>query len=181
MATEAQVHELVQRLLSLETALTSEREARQALQTQFAGAPLQPAPSLSLVDTRQLGKPDKFDGRDENWKEWKFVTKSYLCAVNQHSRPLLDRAESPEGFVYNAGLDPGEAAISSQIYYVLVLLTKGRALDKVQAAGEGEGLHAWRLLHLQFEPHVKSRFVGMLMAILAAKFGSGDDILAILQ
>ena len=73
-------------------------------------------------------------------------------------------------------LDEQGRAISTQIYYVLLLLTKSRALDKVQAAGESEGLHAWRLMHLQWEPDVKSRFVGMLMAILTAKFG--DDVLA---
>ena len=36
--------------------------------------------------------------------------------------------------------DEAARGISTQIYYVLVLLTKSRALDKVQAAGEGEGL-----------------------------------------
>ena len=78
--------------------------------------------------------------------------------------------------MFNASLDPGARSISSHIYYVLVLLTKGRALDKVQAAGDSEGLQAWRLMCLQWEPNVKSRYVGMLMTILGAKFT--DDVLA---
>ena len=41
---------------------------------------------------------------------------------------------------------------------MLALLTKNRALDKVQAAGVGEGLGAWRGL--------QERFTSMLLGIL---------------
>ena len=40
-----------------------------------------------------------------------------------------------------------QQALSVQLCYMLALLTKNPALDKVQAAGEGEGLGAWRGLH----------------------------------
>ena len=72
----------------VEGALTAEREQRghaeEALRRQMhnqqaAQVHVSRPVGSDLVDTRQLGKPDKFDGRDEGWKEWKFVTKSYLC------------------------------------------------------------------------------------------------------
>ncbi len=53
------------------------------------------------------------------------------------------------------------------------MLTKDRALDKVQSVGAGEGAKAWREMHLQWEPRTKTRLTGMLVQILTKKFG-GD-------
>ena len=60
--------------------------------------------------------------------------------------------------------------VCKQIYYILVLLTSGRALDKVQGAGEGEGAEAWRSMHKQWEPISRSRFTALLLALLSKKF-----------
>ena len=39
-------------------------------------------PSLrATVDTRLLGKPEKFMGEDSKWKDWEFVTRAYLVAA----------------------------------------------------------------------------------------------------
>ena len=54
---------------------------------------------------------------------------------------------------------------------MLALLTKNRALDKVQAAGEGLG--AWRCLQEQWEPKSRSRFTSILLGILNGRF-KGD-------
>ena len=56
---------------------------------------------------------------------------------------------------------------------MLALLTKNMALDKVQAAGAGEGLAAWRGLQEQWEPKSRSRFTSMLLGILSGRF-KGD-------
>ena len=102
MANADGMQQLMERLVALEGALVQERDQRgqaeaalrQQMQNQQAAqTPIDRPMGSALVDTRQLGKPDKFDGRDECWKEWKFVTKSYLCAVNQGARALLDKAE----------------------------------------------------------------------------------------
>ena len=63
--------------------------------------------------------------------------------------------------------------IRDRLYYVLVLLTKFRALDKVQVSGEGEGAMAWRELQDQWEPKSRSRYTSMLLGILNASF-KGD-------
>ncbi len=54
-----------------------------------------------------------------------------------------------------------------------VMLTKDRALDKVQSVWAGEGARAWREMHLQWEPRTKTRLIGMLVHILTNKVG-GD-------
>ena len=39
----------------------------------------------------------------------------------------------------NYALSEGDRALSTQLYYVLVMLVKGRALDVVQTTGTREG------------------------------------------
>ena len=94
---------------------------------------------MGCIDTRLLGKPDKFDGQDSCWRDWKFITKAYIQAALPEIRALLVRAEETSDDVRNVVLNAPEQALSVQLYYMLALLTKNRALDKVQAAGEGEG------------------------------------------
>ena len=56
---------------------------------------------------------------------------------------------------------------------MLARMTKNRALDKVQAVGEGEGLGVWRGLQEQWEPKSRSRFTSLLLGILSGRF-KGD-------
>ena len=76
---------------------------------------------------------------------------------------LLVKAEETSDDVRNVVLNALEQALSVQLYYMLALLTKNRALQKVQAAGEGQGLGAWRALQEQWEPKSRSRFTSMLL------------------
>ena len=89
-------------------------------------------------------------------------------------KPMLDIAETDDRDVSLASIPPDEATIAKQLAYCLVMLTKGRALDKVQSAGNGEGLMAWRLMCTQWEPKTKMHFVHLLMELLASKF-NGDS------
>eukprot|EP00971_Amphidinium_carterae_P050019 985800-Amphidinium_carterae.2 len=141
----------------LEQVVQSQRDARVQAETDLRIALAQAAQSAQipvpaqgggdhsrLVHTPLLGKPETFDGTETAWKEWRFATRSYLIASMEGGKPVLDDAE-----------DPTVAT-----------------LDIVQSAGEGEGLHAWRLLHHQHQPKVKSRYVGMLQQILLHLKGS---------
>ena len=83
------------------------------------------------------------------------------------------KAEETSDDVRNVVLNAPEQALSVQLCYMLALLTNNRALDKVQAAGEGEGLGAWRGLQDQWEPKSRSRFTSMLFGILSGRF-KGD-------
>ena len=79
-----------------------------------------------------------------------FITKAYIQAALPDSRALLVKAEETSDDVRNVVLSVSEQALSVQLSYMLALLTKNRALDRVQAAGEGEGLGAWRGLQEQW-------------------------------
>ena len=122
-------------------------QKQQAAAATVAG---QSAPSMSVLDRRLLGKPVRWNGEDQSWKYWRFVTRAYLTAALPSIHDLLERAENggASDSVLCAKLTRDEARHSRQLYCVLVLLVTGRALDKVQGAGEGEGAAAWRAMTL---------------------------------
>ena len=125
-----------------------------------------------LIDTRTLGKPETFKGDANEFADWQFIFKSYMSCVNPLFAELLERVEASKVPVPNRFLKENERAMSSQLYFVLVMLLRNRALDIAYNAGVAEGLEAYRRLHQQYHPRVASRYVGSLSAILATKFGS---------
>ncbi len=56
---------------------------------------------------------------------------------------LLTKDEETAEEVQNSALSLQMLQMCTQLYYVLVLLTRFRALDKVQVSGEGEGATDW--------------------------------------
>ena len=69
-----------------------------AVATASAGEPYTPvsvssSSMMGCIDTRLLGKPDKFDGQDSCWRDWKFITKAYMQAALPDIRTLLVKAE----------------------------------------------------------------------------------------
>ena len=81
------------------------------------------SPSNNVVDTRLLGKPDKFDGTNGMWRDWKFTAKSYLCATDSSLKALLDKVEAAPDVLKNVDLaTERERSQSGQLYYILVWL-----------------------------------------------------------
>ena len=90
---QQQIQELLNRQQNAEQAFLEERAARQALESQVAqGRSPAPAAPLGMVDTRLLGKPEKWNGNDSTWKDWRFVVRAYLHAAMPTIGPLLNRA-----------------------------------------------------------------------------------------
>ncbi len=73
----------------------------------------------------------------------------------------------------NVNVDVDEAGLSSQLYYMLVMICKSPTLTRVVNAGPGEGLEAWRPLVLCYEPSSQTRSAGLLLELLAYEF-EGD-------
>ena len=66
-------------------------------------------------------------------------------------------------------MTPRDAAHSTNLYYILSLLTDGEALHIVQNSRVSNGMAVWRRMVTRWEPKVPSRFRGMLPAILFPK------------
>ena len=114
------------------------------------------------VDTRILGKPDSFDGTAQKWRDWSVVVRGYAGVVVADLSVLMEQAEQSTAGVFVASMTPGQAKASKQLYFILLMLCRGQALDRVINSGQGEGLEAWRQLALRYEPRVRSRYAGSL-------------------
>lgn len=161
---------------------TAQKSAADAAFAATASSPATPKPRSGTVDTRVLGKPEKFDGEETKWKEWRFATRAYLAAAVEGVEPGLTIDENSTQSVLNANMSQDEARMSCQLHFALVLLCTGRALDKAQGAGASEGFQAWRHLHTYWEPKSKPRLIGMLLGTFATQFGSvggGDTIVTV--
>ena len=123
-------------------------------------------------NAKTLGKLEAFKGEATDFPDWSFIFNSYVVCINPHFAGSLERAESSKLPMPNRFLKESEKALSTQLYFALVMLLRNRALDIAYNAGVSEGLEAYRRLHQQYHPKVASRYVGSLSAILATKFGN---------
>ena len=60
------------------------------------------------------------------------------------------------------------------MYNMLVMTTAGAALDKCHNASVNESFKAWRQFVMEWEPKLRTRYVGLLMNVLVYRFR--DDI-----
>ena len=126
----------------------------------------------SSVDARFIGKPDSFDGKDESWPSSSMVVRAYLAAIDPRLPELIKMAENPVEEVDNISLTPEDERLSCQLYYILTMLCKGRAQDKVSLVKDTEGLLLRRYLTDEYEPWFRSRSTCLAQKILAYTVGS---------
>ena len=101
---------------------------------------------------------------------------AFASASHPNMHPLFEKAESVGGIpILMADLDDSTRVIARQLYYMLVLLTRGEALNIVINSGVGEGLLAWKRLTARYEPAVKTRLAGLLMNLLRSSSNSRDS------
>ena len=143
-----------------------------------AQAPASTRPN-DTVDTRLIGRPETFDGKDENWASFALVLKAYVAAISPRMLELIKKSEDPAFDVDNALLSNEDERWSCQLYYVLAMLCKGRSQDKVELAGEGEGAALWRSLLEEYEPRYRSRTTCLMQKLLTFRFDG--DVLASLE
>ena len=149
----AQIDAIAQQLTS-QRAATAQTEARS---------------SLSLVDTKLLTKPNVYSGEQdgkERWTTWSFKMRAYCAAMAPRLGELMGSARRQELEIRQDAMNPADAAHSTNLCYILSLLTEGEALDIVQNSPVSNGMEVWRRMVTRWEPIVPSRFRGMLQAIL---------------
>ena len=136
------------------------------------GSAASPPNAIGLVDTRSLGKPEIFKGDEGSFADWAFIFKSYVGCIAQEYIPLLERCEQSRSPMVNRGLAPADQRLSNQLYYMMVMLLRGRALDIAHNCGIGEGFETYRRLFEQYHPRVASKYVGSLSLILSTRFSN---------
>ena len=129
---------------------------------------------LSLVDTKLLTKPNVHSGEHdgkERWATWSFKMKAYCATMAPRLGELMGTASTQDVEIGQDAMTPSDAAHSTNLYYILSLLTDAEALDIVQNSPVSNGLEVWRRMVARWEPKVPSRFRGMLQAIPFPKMG----------
>ena len=124
--------------------------------------------STMTIDARQIGKPDQFEGDAKEYADWSFVFKSYMSCIKYKYLGLFARLDQTRSPVPNRMMNDADNGI--QLYFVLVMLVKGRPLENVQNAGQGEGAEAFRKLEELYHPRIASRFLCSLSQILSTRF-----------
>ncbi|CAK0818942.1 unnamed protein product, partial [Prorocentrum cordatum] len=174
-AAEQRVQAAEERALAAESAAAS---AGAAASRPVAAARAAPQ---DLVDTRLLAKPKAFGGSEDEWPGWSFKMLAYLGALDEQMANELTAAMTfPLEEVRNARLlEEGASQRSRQLYFILVLLLEGAALQLIKPVGVGEGYRAWRTLQDMYEPDRPGRHAGLLQELIAFQFPE-DNIVGML-
>ena len=126
--------------------------------------------STPLIDTRLLGKPPRFEGDINNWKQWRFQTLAYFGALDSDLHEDLKMAETIPGPIAYSDLNATKQGRSRMVFYVLSQLLNKAPLQVLMGIGDNNGYEAWRSLKRDYEPDSGSRHVAMLSNILRPSF-----------
>ena len=143
-----------------------------ALRQEVRGAPLRGTQATGVrVETRLLGKPSDFSGAQDAWRDWSTVFNGCAGAAIPRLQKLTDDAAKAAAPIPNATIpEENNRAASTQLYWMMLMICKGAALNIVFLAGDSEGLEAWRQLTEKYGPKMRTRCAGQLMSILSFSF-----------
>ena len=117
----------------------------------------------------------------ERWTTWSFKMSAYCAAMAPRLGELLGTSSTQDVEIRQDALTPSDAAHSTNLYYILSLLTDAEALNIVQNSLVSNGLEVWRRTVTRWEPKVPSRFRGMLQAIFVPQWDiPGSDVTPLL-
>ena len=176
MATAEEIQQLKD-LITLQAAQL-DAVAQELTAQRTATAQTKVRAGLSLVDTKLLTKPNVYSGEHdgkERWTTWSFKMRANCAAMAPRLGELMGTASTKDVETRQDALTPSDAAHSTNLNYILSLLTDGEALDIVQNSPVSNGLEVWRRMVTRWEPKVPSRFRGMLQAILFPKWDIPDS------
>ena len=108
-----------------------------------------------MLDSKSIPKADTFNGKVEDWAEWKFGFKSYvtMLGLSTKMREAELNPEEPELIDMTT-----EAETSAHLlYHLLVQLCKGKARNVARGTEEGNGFKLWRALLREYEPDEAGR------------------------
>ena len=161
---------LARQNVDLQNELAQSRQATNelaALRQEVRGVPLRGTQATGVgVDTRLLVKPSDFSGAQDTW--WDRSVQGYAGAAIPRLQKLMDDAAKAAAPIPNATIVGDEdRAASAQLYWMMLTICKGAALNTVFLAGDSEGFEALRQLTEKYDPKMRTRFAGQLMSILS--------------
>ena len=114
--------------------------------------------------TRALGKPKTFTGQPAEWSTWQFTFKVFACATHARMRYVFEFAtRQGSDLVINSDMTVDLQSLSTQLYYMLVMMLSDQALEIVRNSLDGVGAEVWRKL------------LWVLQSLLKRRFGEHDE------
>ena len=80
-----------------------------------------------VVDTRILGRPERFDGKDAGWYDFKFEFENYMGAVNSTVVEMMEVAAKQQDMIPMSVMTADQKAVSQQLFYAMAMLVRGTA------------------------------------------------------
>eukprot|EP00972_Heterocapsa_arctica_P016395 2418126-Heterocapsa_arctica.AAC.1 len=118
-----------------------------------------------MVDLKGLARPEKFDGTDERWLEWKFTFKTVMTLLD--ITPYLDQIERINVEIEMGRLTEREPNLSKLLRTILATcLTAGRARSVFHLVPQANGFEAYRRVLLEYEPREGARYASMLVGVM---------------
>ena len=115
------------------------------------------APGLSginLIDTRVIGKPAQFHGKESHFIEWRENFSSWAELLNPACGGLLEAASKEKNAIAYEPLTQDMKIMTHMLFHVLMQVCKGRAFTVVRRikvmTGFRNGFEAWRRLFERF-------------------------------
>ena len=118
-----------------------------------------------MLDSKSIPKADTFNGKVEDWAEWKFGFKSYVTMLGLSIKMREAELNPEEPELIDMTTDAEQSA--HLLYHLLVQLCKGKARNVARGTEEGNGFKLWRALLREYEPDAAGRHQGMLGGLLA--------------
>ena len=169
--------ELLARLVNLENEAVQARQRQGSAEQALAAAQqcIQQLSSRGSAPTT-LGKPKTFSGQPADWTTWQFTFKAFACATHARMRDVFELAtRKGSDPVIKSDMTVGLQSLSTQLYYMLVMMLSDQAQETVRNSPEGVGAEVWRKLLWEYEPGVGIRYGAMLQSLLKRRFGEHDE------
>lgn len=126
------------------------------------------------MDPRLLpGKPEKFNGRPEEWVDFKDDFLGYVGLFNRRYHHVLSTITKDSDFPKMSDLGEDDATHALTVYHILkgFMAKKGKGRTIVRARKDQHGLLAWRDLCKEFDPKTATQNLGSLGALMEYDFG----------
>ena len=148
-------------------------------QRELLAALKKPDKRVTLVDNKGLAKPERFDGKEENFLCWRTRVEAFVTSVFPDMQDVMEWVDEMDAEIdataIQGAFGPTNPSvktvehiqdINGEFFAVLQSLCEKEAFTIVRSAGKGRGLEAWRKLIKRYDPSTGGRRRAMLRAIL---------------
>ena len=106
----------------------------------------------SLLDLRSLSKPQRFNGQEQKWRDWRFSFEAYCGLLADDFQVTMEQSAAHPTPVSMTALPTRKQEFSKTLFFLLVQLLEGRALAILKMIKDQNGMEAWRQLVKFYEP-----------------------------